>query len=286
MKNDLFRKEALEGIASPEKVNEYIHVSSISSFVILGALFLFMIAAIVWGIFGHVSENVKIKGIIFPFEGTQSITLPEDGVVRDLYVERGDYVKEGDQLGLLSVGEQFSLLTSPQKGIVLSRKERSSSFAAYEPIINLFLQDSALRNRELIAFATFENLRKLKINMPVQVSPTDLPREKYGYMKGKITDIARYPLSKKEALDFLKVESFVNDIFPANEPATFIVRILLDEETGKSGQILWSHARQEKIKISTGTFCDIQITTKRMPVYQKLFEEVHNKVRTTSLWFE
>ena len=122
--------------------------------------------------------------------------------------------------------------------------------------------------------------------MPVQVSPTDLPREKYGYMKGKITDIARYPLSKKEALDFLKVESFVNDIFPANEPATFIVRILLDEETGKSGQILWSHARQEKIKISTGTFCDIQITTKRMPVYQKLFEEVHNKVRTASLWFE
>lgn len=113
----------------------------------------------------------------------------------------------GDRLALVSIDRQFSVLTSPAEGTVLSAKERSTDFAAYEPRINLFLQDSSRRNRELVAVTTFENLRKLKMNMPVQVSPVDLPREKYGYMRGRIVGIDDYPLSKQEALDFLKVDS-------------------------------------------------------------------------------
>lgn len=73
--------------------------------------------------------------------------------------KRGDYVHTGDRLALVSIDRQFSVLTSPAEGTVLSAKERSTDFAAYEPIINLFLQDSSRRNRELVAVTTFENLR-------------------------------------------------------------------------------------------------------------------------------
>ena len=98
MKNDLFRKEALQGRATPERMDEYIQVSSVSTFMILGALFLFMLGVLMWGFFGHVSETVTIQGVIFPFEGTRSVVLPEDGVTRELYVKRGDYVHTGDRL--------------------------------------------------------------------------------------------------------------------------------------------------------------------------------------------
>lgn len=284
MKNQLFRKTALDGIASPERVDEYIRVSSVSTFVILGGLFLFMCAVVAWGIWGHVSENVRIQGVVFPFDGSSSVTLPKDGVVRDLYVKRGDFVKEGDRLALVSIDRQFSLLTSRREGVVLSAKEQSSGFTAYEPIVSLFHQDSARRGREVIAFTTFENLRKLKAGMSVQVSPSDLPREKYGYMEGRIVGIDTYPISKQEALRTLKVESFANDIFP--EKATFAVRILLEEDPARPGRILWSHAKQEDVRINTGTFCSIQIITKRQPVYKKLFEEIDNTIRKASLWGE
>ena len=46
MKNDLFRKEALQGRATPERMDEYIQVSSVSTFVSLGALFLFMLGVL------------------------------------------------------------------------------------------------------------------------------------------------------------------------------------------------------------------------------------------------
>lgn len=286
MRNDLFRKDALDGIASPERVDQYIHVSSISTFVILGALFLFMVGVLVWGFCGHVSESVTIKGVVFPFEGTRSVTLPEDGVTRELYVKRGDYVRAGDRLALVSVNQRFSLLISPYEGTVLSAKERSTDFAAYEPIVNLFRQDSARRNREIVAVTSFENLRKLKDRMPVQVSPIDLPREKYGYMRGRIVEIADYPLSRQEALEYLKVDSYVSDIFPEKEEATYVVRILLEEDPERPGKILWSHAREEEQKIAMGTFCDIQIVTRRLPVYRKLFEEIDEKARAVRLWVE
>ncbi len=284
MKNQLFRKTALDEIASPERVNEYIHVSSVSTFVILGGMFLFMCAVIVWGIWGHVTENVLIQGVVFPFEGSSSVTLPKDGVVREVFVKRGDYVREGDRLALVSIDQQFSLLTSQEEGMVIRAKERASQFSAYEPLVGLLRQDSARQGRESVAFTTFENLRKLKPGMPVQVSPADLPREKYGYMVGQIVRIDKYPLSKQEALEILKVESFTNDIFP--EKATFAVRILLREDPDQPGHILWSHAKQRDVRIATGTFCNIQIITKRLPVYRKLFEEVDNTVRKVSLWVE
>lgn len=284
MKNQLFRKTALDEIASPEKVNEYIHVSSVSTFVILGGMFLFMCAVIVWGIWGHVTENVRIQGVVFPFEGSSSVTLPKDGRVREVFVKRGDRVREGDRLALVSIDQQFTLLTSQEEGLVILAKERSSQFAAYEPIFNLLRQDSTRLGREIIAFTTFENLRKLRLGMPVQVSPSDLPREKYGYMEGQIVSVDRYPISKQEALETLKVESFADDIFP--EKATFAVRILLKEDPERPGQILWSHAKQRDVRIATGTFCNIQIITKRLPVYRKLFEEVDNTIRKASLWVE
>ena len=69
MKNDLFRKEALQGRATPERMDEYIQVSSVSTFVILGALFLFMLGVLMWGFFGHVSETVTIQGVVSLLKG-------------------------------------------------------------------------------------------------------------------------------------------------------------------------------------------------------------------------
>lgn len=284
MSNEIFRKSALDKLASPEKVNEYIHVSSVSTFVILAGLILFMCAVIIWGIWGHVSENVRMQGVIFPFEGTTTISLPNDGMVHEVFVKRGDYVHQGDRLALVGVNTQSSILRSQESGIVMQLKSQSSTFKAYEPIFGLLRQDSIKRSREIIAFATFNDIRNLQLGMPVQVSPVDLPREKYGYMHGRIVSIAKYPITKKEVLDLVKVESMTQDIFP--QQVAFVIRILLSQNPDMPGKIWWSHSQKEHIDIANGTFCNIQIQTKYRPVYQKLFEVVDETVNKMNLWLE
>lgn len=57
--NDLFRKKAVERITSPEKLNDYIHVTSPSIWMALGAIIVLLVGALVWATFGNIYTTVR-----------------------------------------------------------------------------------------------------------------------------------------------------------------------------------------------------------------------------------
>jgi len=62
--NDLFRKKAVERITSPEKLNDYIHVTSPSIWMALGAIILILVGALVWATFGNIYTTVNGAGVV------------------------------------------------------------------------------------------------------------------------------------------------------------------------------------------------------------------------------
>ena len=62
--NDLFRKKAVERISSPEKLNDYIHVTSPSIWMALGAIILILVGALVWATFGNIYTTVNGAGVV------------------------------------------------------------------------------------------------------------------------------------------------------------------------------------------------------------------------------
>ena len=65
MENDLFRKSPLERISSPEQLNDYIKVTSISSWALVAGLFIFLAGAVFWGLTGSIPETVTVTGVAF-----------------------------------------------------------------------------------------------------------------------------------------------------------------------------------------------------------------------------
>ncbi len=57
MGSQLFRKNSLEKISSPEQINDYIKTSGISIWVVLSAIIIFTLGIIVWGITGHIETT-------------------------------------------------------------------------------------------------------------------------------------------------------------------------------------------------------------------------------------
>ena len=51
-RKDIFRKKAVDRVTSPEQLNDYIHVTSPSIWMLLTGIILILVGAIVWGIFG------------------------------------------------------------------------------------------------------------------------------------------------------------------------------------------------------------------------------------------
>lgn len=276
MKNKLFRQQAADTFTSPERINEYIRVTGPSLYVLLIALLVCVASVCIWAYYGKVTDSVKVSGIIFPHQGTEGVHVPHDGVVAEVFARRGRYVHRGENLFRFIREGTSGVITAPVSGVVLSYKEENESFKAFESCVYLLPQEeSARQGRELVAYVTFKDLRKLAIGMEVQVSPTDLPREEYGYMIGRITEIAAYPTAKEEAVSRFKIEQFATDIFP--QETAFEIKILLDADPENQDKVRWSHKKREDVFISVGTFCDLQIITRKRSVYELIFRLDGNK---------
>ena len=63
-KKEIFRKEAVDSVASPEQLNDYIHVTSPAIWMALIGIICILVGFIVWGIFGNVYSTVDGAGIV------------------------------------------------------------------------------------------------------------------------------------------------------------------------------------------------------------------------------
>lgn len=62
--NSLFRKESIERMQSPEKIDEYIRVSTPKAWILAAALALIAAGVIVWGFVGSIPRTMTVSGVI------------------------------------------------------------------------------------------------------------------------------------------------------------------------------------------------------------------------------
>lgn len=124
----------------------------------------------------------------------------------------------------------------------------------------------------MIAFAPFQVARKLREGMEVEVTPMYLTREKDGYVRGRVTYISKYPITKNHAARKLHIESFATGVFPDQQGNVYEFEIELN--ITPQHKLEWSFDPEEEIDMSTGTFCNVQIITKSRSVYEYMFESV------------
>ena len=58
----IFRKAAIDRVASPEQLTDYIRVGSPSVWAILAACIILLASLFVWGVFGQVEINSEVNG--------------------------------------------------------------------------------------------------------------------------------------------------------------------------------------------------------------------------------
>lgn len=270
MANKLFRQQALDTVDSPDKINDYIRVTAPSFYLWLLTLLVGVVSAAVWAFNSSVSDFVKIQGVTFPHQGIQEVSAPFSGRITELFVHKGQAVKVGDVLFRYINDQSIRELRSDRSGVVLGHRPPQTTFNAFEPSVFLIPDGQETHMRELIAFVTYADLRKLKVGMSVQATPSDLKREEYGYMYGRITDIDRLPVSKEEIEQLFKLSELSASIYPSE--TAFMVKILLEADPNSADGIRWSQRSSQKVRVPIGTFCQLQIVSRTRPIFDLLFK--------------
>ena len=97
----LFRRAALEKMASPERLDEMMEVTSPAGWWALLALGTVLFTAILWSIFGRIPIKVSGNGILLRGGSVLAVPVHTEGRLREVLVEVDDQVEPGEVVARL-----------------------------------------------------------------------------------------------------------------------------------------------------------------------------------------
>jgi len=127
-KSNLFRKEALDRLSSPERLDQLMQVVQPQKWIPLAAMGSLIAVGLAWSVFGRIPITIAGQGVVvFPSKvaGFQS---PSSGQILTLYVRSGDQVKKGQVLATIDQTElQENLKLARIKLVQLQEQDRTAN---------------------------------------------------------------------------------------------------------------------------------------------------------------
>jgi HlyD family secretion protein len=181
------------------------------------------------------------------------------------------------QRDLLGAEKELSMaenVVSSYSGEVLEIKAHPGDTVSMgEPVISI--QPDA-QNLELVAYLPSTQAKETKVDMEVQISPSLIKREEYGFMKGEVVYVSNYPATPAALMSNFENESLAR-VLSGTGPVTEI-RVLLKPSSDTPSGFAWSTSKGPNITISSGTICSIQIVTKRQKPISLMFPYIKEKI--------
>jgi HlyD family secretion protein len=156
----------------------------------------------------------------------------------------------------LQLAEQ---VISPFRGQVTEVKvSAGASITARQSLLTIQPEEQTM---ELVAFIPTSKVKETFRGMAVQISPSTIKREEFGYMLGTVQYVSDYPLTHAALMRDFQNDMLTSELArsgPVNE-----VRISLNIDPTTASGFAWSSKHGPNVKLTSGTFCSVQIVTKR-----------------------
>ena len=270
MKQNIYRKEALARLASPEQLDQLMPLTSPRGWLALATAALLLLAGILWLIFGTISVKVEGPGVLQRSGGVRQITAPEGGMVVDIAVHPGDEVHPTQEVLRLTSTTGESQPQPAGAGSALREGQQDAEKPAYitRPVASKLLGrvlEVAVQPRDTVEAGTL--LVTLEpLDQPLQavlyLSAADAYRVERGMevqiravtagsassaILGRVQRAARYPATRSQMLRTLGSDELVSALTKSGPRLEVVIEAL---------------AGSEKVlnRLFSGTPCRAQIT--------------------------
>lgn len=238
---------------------------------LLGLIVAAAIAALLWSLFGTVTQTVSLRGISFPQSGIRRVVAPHGGAVRQTMCAEGDTVEQGDLLAVLpqealleqmrgegGAGDTWreytdqSLLRAPVNGIISRVAAVGRVLAAGDTVAEIIEDDPFTSQSEVRAYVPADVATLLLEGMEVQVTSASSSRERDGFYSGFISRIGSFPRSAEKISE--ELSGFQAPWTGDADDNLIEVRVTL----------------VGNVKLDTGALCDMVVITRRVSPFTLL----------------
>jgi HlyD family secretion protein/Biotin-lipoyl like len=253
MQKSLFRQEAMDKTLSPDELDRLMRVTSPRGWLALIALLALVAAAVAWGVFGTIPVAVRAEeGVLLGGDSRHQIVSQTSGLITEVQVETGDTVKKGQVIARVrsNAGTESDVVSLfggrvdsvvVEKGMLVRRGQNVAVVKEGKEPLAAFI------------FVPGEQGKQLKKGMRVQVLPSTVKAEEYGYIEGKVTSVSQFPVTKDEMFLLLENQSLVETLRTGD--AQLRVDIKLHKDSSTPSGFKWSSAQGPPFAITRGTLC-------------------------------
>jgi hypothetical protein len=269
MEKSLFRQTALERLSSPEQLDQLVRVTHPLGWLALLALSLVLLGAILWGILGSLPVQVVGQGLLLSAGGLHDVVSPATGQIVELDSGAGDVIQAGQIVARISgPGQPISVaVTSPYSGhIVEILVDVGNQIEKGTPLLSLEgLNPEGQVDLVAVIYMAPAEGKKIRPGMEVQISPSTVRREEYGFMLGQVVSVGQFPATPQGMLRVLGNPELVKILSAVGAPIEVRVTLLTDSES-VSGYA-WSSQAGPPTQVDSGTLCNAWITLdQRRPI--------------------
>jgi hypothetical protein len=221
MTQQTIRPNQPQTLASPERLDQLLRVTTPSGWLTLAALGLLLAAAMVWGVVGSIATTVTGQGILLHGGRVHGVVAPVAGEVSALFVAVGDTVVEGQLVAIVSPpnsldSAEVTRVTSAYNGRVIElRAERGSIVAPSDTLLSLEASDLPL---EAIVYLPTSASANVRPGMAVQVLPANVAKEEYGFLRGEVRSVAAFPSTARGMALTIAHDELVDHFLAAGPP--------------------------------------------------------------------
>lgn len=192
----------------------------------------------------------KVEKISERLSRNANLTSPYSGYIAEFKVNPGEVVDHGRVL--------FSML--PQRA---PDQNRQGGRGPDDLVVKLYVKPA--------------DGKKIAVGMAVQVSPSTVKREEFGFLEGSVTGVAPIPSTEEGIQRMLKNRQLVQELTGGGAPFEVSVRLALDPASRDGYK--WSSSAGPWVEINPGTLAEATITIRKLhvvsllvPALEPLFE--------------
>lgn len=237
---------------TPDQLDTMLTVTGSRSWLGLVAIGLLVTVFIIWAFTGTITDEVTGQGILLRPGGVSRDVSPVEGQVESIEISPGETIKEGQAVAVLNhpdYGEYT--VKSSDSGRVLEVYMRLGELLKTGNILfSLEISNGGTEAPEAILFVPAEEGRQVKQGMEVKLASAGFSPEEYGYMLGRVNEVADYPSTFEGVLSVVGHEELANRMMADGLPVRIQVELLRDEQT--TSGFRWTTGRGPDTVIHSG----------------------------------
>lgn len=156
---------------------------------------------------------------------------------------------------------ETSLVYSPYNGRVVEvRLSENALVGAGAPLLAIEQTGASTTDLEAHIFIEPMDGKKVKANMDVQISPSTVKREEFGFMLGKVKTVADFPSTAQGMMRALNNDKLVEKLAAGGAPIAVESDLIPSASTASGYK--WSSPKGPDTRIESGTLCSATITVR------------------------